>query len=162
MTFQLMTLQVHLRLKHNELLLQAFPVQAKEVAFLEVVFEGVIVEVVLLLAMSRSSVADVASLMSVTTVRIQLVISVEPFTTETAFRVPSETALVNRARDVVSVLFVLAQLRRGEDFMFVSENFFVSSAKITISTRPFSNLTLYRLRYETGGTHTTSSSHVCS
>lgn len=126
------------------------------------VFEGVIVDVVLLLAMSRSSVADVASLMSVTTVRIQLVISVEPFTTETAFRVPSETALVNRARDVVSVLFVLAQLRRGEDFMFVSENFFVSSAKITISTRPFSNLTLYRLRYETGGTHTTSSCHVCS
>ena len=131
-------------------------------AFLEMVFEGVIVDVVLLLAMSRSSVADVASLMSVTTVRIQLVISVEPFTTETAFRVPSETALVNRARDVVSVLFVLAQLRRGEDFMFVSENFFVSSAKITISTRPFSNLTLYRLRYETGGTHTTSSCHVCS
>lgn len=126
------------------------------------VFEGVIVDVVLLLAMSRSSVADVASLMSVTTVRIQLVISVEPFTTETAFRVPSETALVNRARDVVSVLFVLAQLRRGEDFMFVSEKFFVSSAKITISTRPFSNLTLYRLRYETGGTHTTSSCHVCS
>lgn len=131
-------------------------------AFLEMVFEGVIVDVVLLLAMSRSSVADVASLMSVTTVRIQLVISVEPFTTETAFRVPSETALVNRARDVVSVLFVLAQLRRGEDFMFVSEKFFVSSAKITISTRPFSNLTLYRLRYETGGTHTTSSCHVCS
>ena len=126
------------------------------------VFEGVIVDVVLLLAMSRSSVADVASLMSVTTVRIQLVISVEPFTTETAFRVPSETALVNRARDVVSVLFVLAQLRRGEDFMFVSEKFFVSSAKITISTRPFSKLTLYRLRYETGGTHTTSSCHVCS
>lgn len=78
--------------------------------------------------------------MSVTTMRIQLVISVEPFTTETAFRVPSETTLVNGARNVVTVLFVLAQLRRGEDLMFMSENFFVSSTKITISTRPFSKL----------------------
>lgn len=162
MTFQLMTLQVHLRLKHNELLLQAFPVQAKEVAFLEVVFEGVIVEVVLLLAMSRSSVADVASFMSVTTMRIQLVISVEPFTTETAFWVPSETALVNGAWNVVTVLFVLAQLCRSEDFVLMSENFFVSSAKITVSTRPFSKLIWYCLRYEMRKTHTTSSSHVCS
>ena len=126
------------------------------------VFEGVIVDVVLLLAMSRSSVADVASLMSVTTVRIQLVISVEPFTTETAFWVPSETALVNGAWNVVTVLFVLAQLCRSEDFVLMSENFFVSSAKITVSTRPFSKLIWYCLRYEMRKTHTTSSSHVCS
>lgn len=101
-----MTLQIHLRLEHDELLIQALLVQTQVVVFLKMVLERGVIDVVLLLAMSGLSIADVASLMLVTAVCIQFVISVESLATETAFRVTSETALVNGTGDVVSVFLV--------------------------------------------------------
>jgi len=65
-----MGLQIHLRLEHDEFLIQALLVQAQEVVFLEMVLERSIIDVVLLLAMSGSSIANVASLMLVTAVCI--------------------------------------------------------------------------------------------
>ena len=91
------------------------------------VLERGIIDVVLLLAMSGLSIADVASLMLVTAVCIQFVISVESLATETAFRVTSETALVNGTGDVVSVFFVFPQLRHGKEFVLVGEDLLVSS-----------------------------------
>lgn len=122
-----MTLQIHLRLEHDELLIQALLVQAQVVVFLKMVLERGVIDVVLLLAMSGLSIADVASLMLVTAVCIQFVISVESLATETTFRVTSETALVNGTGDVVSVFFVFPQLRHGKEFVLVGEDLLVSS-----------------------------------
>lgn len=131
MKFQLVGLQIHLRLEHDKLLIQAFLVQAQEVVFLEMVLERGIINVVLLLAMSGSSIADVASLMLVTAVCIQFVISVESLATETTFGVTSETTLVNSTGDVISVFLVFPQLRHGEEFVLVGEDLLVSSTQIT-------------------------------
>ena len=126
-----MGLQIHLRFEHHEFLLQTLLVQAKKVVLLEMFLERIVVDIVLLLAMSRPSVTDMAPLMPVTTVSIQFVISVEPLSAETAFWMASKPALINGAGDIISVLFVLAQFRHGEKFMLVGEDFFVPSAKIT-------------------------------
>lgn len=91
------------------------------------VLERGIIDVVLLLAMSGLSIADVASLMLVTAVCIQFVISVESLATETAFRVTSETALVNGTGDIISVFLVFPQLRHGKEFVLVGEDLLVSS-----------------------------------
>lgn len=132
-----MGLQIHLRLKHDELLFQALLVQAKEVVFLEVILQRIVVDVVLLLAMSGSSIADVASLMPVTAVSIQFVISVKSLATETALWVTSETTLVNGTWDVVSVFLVFPQFRHGKEFMLVGKDLLVSSTKITASSWSF-------------------------
>lgn len=128
-----MGLQIHLSLKHHEFLIQALLVKAEKVVLLEMLLERIVVDIVLLLPVPRPSVTDMAPLVPVTAVGIQFVISVEPLSTETAFRVASKPALVNGTGNVISVLFVLAQLRHGEEFMFVGEDFLVSSAKITTS-----------------------------
>lgn len=122
-----MALQIHLRLEYNKLLIQALLVQAEMVVFLEVVLERGIIDVVLLLAVSGLSIADVASLMLVTAMCIQFVISVESLATETAFRMASKTALVNSTGDVVSVFLVFPQLRHGKEFVLVGEDLLVSS-----------------------------------
>lgn len=126
-----MAFQVHLRLKNHELLLQTLLVQAEEVVFLEMFLERVVVDIILLLAMSRSSITDMTPLVLVTTMGIQLVVSVEPLSTEPTLRVAFEAALVNGSRDIVSVFFVLAQFRRRKEFMLVGKHLFVSSAKVT-------------------------------
>lgn len=67
MAFKLMCLEVHLGLEDDELLLQTLLVEAQEVIFLEVVFESVVVDVVLLLAAAGATVTNVASFVTVTT-----------------------------------------------------------------------------------------------
>jgi hypothetical protein len=107
--FQLMRLQIHLRVKHDELLLQALSVRAQEVVFPEVPLKGIVVDVILLLPASTVlAIADVAAFVFVSAMRVKLVVSIETLATEATFRVSLESALVDRAGVIVAELLVLA------------------------------------------------------
>ena len=104
--------------------------------FLEMFLQCVVVNIVLLLAVSGSSITDMAPLVLVPTVGVQLVVSVEPLSAETTLRMTFKTALVDRPRGIVSVFFVLAQFRHGKQRMLVREHLFVSSTQITTTYQP--------------------------
>lgn len=70
--------------------------------------EGVVINVVLLLAVGRASVTDVAAFMFITAVGVQLIITVESLATETALRVTLEATLIYSTRLVVARLFVFS------------------------------------------------------
>jgi hypothetical protein len=106
MRFELMCLEVHLGLENHELLLQASLVQAEKMIASKVLFQRVIVNVVLRLAASAPSITDMATLVLVSAVSIQLVVAVEPYVTESAFRVALEPTLVDGARSVVPESFM--------------------------------------------------------
>lgn len=133
MALQLMGFQIHLRLEHHKLLVQALFIQAKEVVLLKMIFERIVVDIILLLASTRPSVADVTSFMAIATMSIEFVVSVEPLATESTLGMTSKATLVHGARHIVTMLFMLAQLGRREKLMFVSEDLLVASAKIAKS-----------------------------
>jgi hypothetical protein len=96
----------------------------------EVIFQRVIVDIVLLLATTLTSVADVAAFMLVPAVCVQFVVSIEAFSAESTLWVSLESTLIDRARVVVPELLMLAQFRECEKFVFVRKDFFVSRAKV--------------------------------
>ena len=114
MCLDLVTLQVHLRLKNDELFLQTLFIQASEMIFVEVILQCVVVNIVLLLTMGGASVTDVATFVFITAMSVQLVVAVEPLTTKATLRVSPEATLVYSSRLVIARLFVLTQFRRGE------------------------------------------------
>jgi hypothetical protein len=79
--------------------------------FLEMTFKGLIVHVVLLLAVVRAPVTDMAAFMLLTAMGVQLVVTIEALSAETTLRMPFETALVDGTGLVITILFVLSQLR---------------------------------------------------
>jgi len=131
MAFQLMRFQVHLRLKDHELLVQALLVEAEEVICLEVILQGTVVNVVLLLPIPRSSIADMAALVFVPTVSVEFIIPIEPLATETAFRVSSESTLVNRTGNIIAILLMPSQLCNGKEVMLMCKHFLVARTEIT-------------------------------
>jgi hypothetical protein len=60
-----MSLEIHFRIKHNELLLEAFSVWARKVVFLEVQLERIVVDIILLLSAAFSAVTNMAALVLV-------------------------------------------------------------------------------------------------
>lgn len=130
MRLELMGFEVHFRIKYNKFLLQALTVRAHEVVFPEVLLERIVVDIVLLLPASFSSVTDVAALMLVATMRVELIVSVEALSAESAFRVSLETTLINCAGVVVAKLLVFLEVCKGEELVLVSEHFLVSSTQI--------------------------------
>jgi hypothetical protein len=127
MCFNLVALQVHLRFKNNKLFLQAIWVKASEMILMEVVLKSVVVNIVLLLAVGRTSVTDVAAFMFITAVSVQLVVAVEALTTEAAFGMSPETTLVDGSRLVITGLFVFAQLCWSKKLMLVCKDLLVTS-----------------------------------
>lgn len=125
-----MGFQVHLRLKNDKLLLQTLFVQAEEMILLKMILKGIVVDVILLLPTGRAAVAYVASLMTVTTVRVEFVIAVESLAAKSTFGVSPETALIQGSWHIITVLLVFAQLCHSEKFMLVCEDLLVPSAKI--------------------------------
>jgi hypothetical protein len=107
MRLKVVGLEVHLRLEDDEFLLQALFVKAEEVISLKVFLQSVVVQIVVRLAWG-SSIADMAPLMLLTTMSVQLIVAVEVLLAETASRVPLKSALVNGARLVVAALLMLA------------------------------------------------------
>ena len=125
-----MSLEIHLRIEHNELLLEAFSVWAREVVFLKVQLKRIVVDIILLLSAAFSAVTDMATLVLVPAMCVQLVVSIEALPTEAALRVTLETTLIDSARVVVAELLVLSQLSKREELVFVGEDFLVSRTQI--------------------------------
>ena len=70
MGLYLVRLEIHIGLEDNELFLQAFLIEAKEMISLEMILKGIVVKIVLLLTVGRAAVADVAALVSVSAMGI--------------------------------------------------------------------------------------------
>jgi hypothetical protein len=132
MGLDLMCFEVHLRVEDHEFLLETLPVRTQEVVFAKVHFERVVVDVVLLLPAALPSVANVAALVLVSTVSVQLVVSVEALPTEATFRVSSKTTLVFCARVVVAKLLVLLQIGPCEELVLVGEDLLVPCTEVTV------------------------------
>jgi hypothetical protein len=76
------------------------------VVFLEVDFERVIVDKVLLLSAAITPVADVAAFVFVSAMCVQFVISIEALSAETAFWMSLEATLIDGAGVVVAELLM--------------------------------------------------------
>lgn len=98
--------------------------------FSEMLFQAVIIDVVLLLPPTISPITEVASLMLVSAVNVELIVAIEPLSTKAAFRMTFETALVDSPRIIIAKLFVLFQLGYCEQLMFMSEDLLVSRTQI--------------------------------
>lgn len=125
-----MSLEVHFRIEHNELLLQALPIRTHEVILPEMLFQRIVIDIVLLLPAPFSAIADVAALVLVATMRVQLIVSVEALTTESTFRMSLKAALVDRTRVIVAKFLVLLEVGEGEELVLVREHFLVSCAEV--------------------------------
>jgi len=97
---------------------------------LEMNFQRVVIEVVLLLAVVIPTIANMTLLVLVATVSIQLIISVESLPAETALGMSLESALINCARVVITKFVVLFQFCRGEQLVLMSEDLFVARTQI--------------------------------
>lgn len=99
--------------------------------FAEVDFKRVVVKEILLSAAGVATVAEMASLVLVAAMCVELIVTVEPLPAETTFWMSFETALIYRTWVVVTKLFMLAQFSWREEFMLVSEDFLIPRAQIT-------------------------------
>jgi hypothetical protein len=72
---------------------------------------------------------------AVTAVSVKLIVSIESLTTETTLGVTLETTLIKSSRNIITVLFVLAQLGNSKKLVLMGEDFLVSSAQIAIMPR---------------------------
>jgi hypothetical protein len=97
----------------------------------KVLLELLVVEIVLWVPSTVSSVTDVTSLVLFATVRVKLVISVESFLAETTFWMSSEPGLVHCAGLVITFSFVSSKLSKGEHLMLVSKDLLMADAQIT-------------------------------
>lgn len=95
------------------------------------VFQCLIIDVVLLLAVGGATITDMATLVLISTVCVEFIIAVETLAAEAAFWVSFETALVNGTWLIVAVLLVLSQLCMGEQSVLVGEDLLVSCTEIT-------------------------------
>jgi len=131
MSLELMSLQIHLGIKDDELLLQTLLVGAHEVILSEVNLESVVVDIVLGLSATIAAITQVASFVAVTTMGEEFIVSVEALTTEATLRMALEARLVLGTRDIITVLFVSTQFLRSKQFVFMSEDLLVTSTQIT-------------------------------
>lgn len=96
--------------------------------FLEVLFEGVVVAVVL--RPRIPPVAEKAPLMSFPTVLVELVVVVESLAAESAERMTLEAGLVRRAWLIIATSHMLLQFLIGKELMLMSKNLLVPRAQI--------------------------------
>jgi len=130
MCFKLMSFEINLGIENDKLLLETFRIWTHKMVFAEVNLQSVVIDVVLWAESTISPVANMASFVLVTTMREQLVISIEPHSTEATFRMSLESALIDSSRVIVAKLFMLFELLLREQFMLVGEDFLVPRAKI--------------------------------
>jgi hypothetical protein len=71
------------------------------------------------------------SLMVVSAMCVQLIITVETLPAEATLRMPLETTLIDRAGIVVSKLLVLAQILLCKELMLVCKDLLVPGAQVT-------------------------------
>jgi hypothetical protein len=97
---------------------------------LEVLFQHLVVQVVLWTAAVIPSITNVAFLVLLPAMRVQLVVSVESLPTETTFWMPFEPRLIDRSWIIISKLFMRSKFSECEKLMFMSKDFLVSRTKI--------------------------------
>lgn len=125
-----MCFEIHLGLENIGLVGLTLGIETQEVCVRKVLFELLVVEVVLRIATPIPTVADMATLVPLPAVTVQLVIPVKSLTTKATLWMTLEPRLIDSSRSVVAVLFVPPQICKGEKFVFMSEDFLVSRAKI--------------------------------
>ena len=131
MHFELMRLQVHFRLKGTGLVIQTFLFRTQEMILPEMIFQGAIVYVVLLMPRGIPSIADEAFLVLISAMLIQLIISIKTDPAEATFRMTFEATLVHSSRVVITKLFVPSKFLMSEQLMLVSKNFLIPCAQVT-------------------------------
>lgn len=129
MLAELMGFEVEFRLENNKLLLEALLVGAEEMVVPEVSFQCVVVPKVVRLP-RVSSIADKTPLMLVTTMLVEFIVIVESLTAEAAKGMTLETCLVDGTGSIITTSHMLLQLFILEKFMFMGENFLVSSTEV--------------------------------
>jgi hypothetical protein len=125
-----MCFQVHFRLEDICLVCLTFGVHAHKVLFGKVFLQFLVVEVVLWVSTSVSSIADVTSFMFLPTVGVEFVVSIEPLFAKAAFGMAFESRLVDSTWIIVSELLMFSKLTKGEQLMLVCENLLVSGAEV--------------------------------
>lgn len=125
-----MSLQIHLRVEYHELLLLALGVEAGMMIFVEMPLQRVVVLVVLRILAAGPSIAQMASLVLLSAVRVELVVAIESPPTEAALRMALEPALIDRAGVIVTELLVFPQLILREELMLVREDLLVPRAQV--------------------------------
>src|ERR1700761_3735804 len=99
-----MCFQVHFRLEDICLVCLTFSVHTNKVLFCKVFLQFLVVEIILWISTSVSSIADVTSFVLLSTVGIEFVIPIEPLFAKAAFGMAFESRLVDSTRIIVSEL----------------------------------------------------------
>jgi hypothetical protein len=107
MDLQLMGLEIDLRWENDYLLLHTLWLRAWKVVFAEVFPQCIHILVILRLSSTVPSFAEDAPLMLLSTMDIELVITVEPFPAKRTKRMAFKSALVNSSWVVISPLDML-------------------------------------------------------
>jgi hypothetical protein len=94
MLLHLMRLEIHSRIEDNKLLLQAFCIGAGIVVVVEMGLKSIVVEEVAWIVGIGDSITQMATLVSVTTMSVELITSVESLSAEAALWVTLETSLL--------------------------------------------------------------------
>jgi hypothetical protein len=128
MLADLMRFEIHGGIEDHKFLLLALCIHARIVIAVEVPLQVVIVEEVPRFA-RVVSITQMATLVSVTKVYEQLVVTVESLFAKFAIRMSLEPSLLRSAIRVCPL--VLAQLLWGEELMLVREDFLVPSTQVT-------------------------------
>lgn len=110
MTFKLMSLQIHLRVEDNKLLLLTFLVKTWEVVTAKVLLKSFVIDEVGRCLPSSPTITKMAAFVTFSAVYEELIISVEALPAETALWMALEPALIYSTRIVVAKLFVPLQL----------------------------------------------------
>lgn len=111
---------------------------------LEVVFQGLVIDVVLLLAVGGTAITDMATLVFISTVSIKLVIAVETLAAKATLWVSFKTTLVDGTGLIITILLMLSQLCMSEKSVLVGEDLLVSCTEITRESQLISRLVVAR------------------
>jgi hypothetical protein len=135
--------------------------------FTKVLLQSVVVDIVLLLAMGGATVTDMASLVFVSTVGVELIIAIESLPTESTLGVALEATLVDSTRFMIAKFLVFPQIGHGEESVLMREYLFVPRTKVTIMSykAQVSRLVVkwhFMRIWKTGSKLTTSPFHACS
>jgi hypothetical protein len=99
------------------------------VVFPEVHLEGIVVDKVLLFSASPfSTIANVAALVLVSAMSVELIVTVETLSAEPTFWVSLEATLIYCSGVIVAELLMLSQIGLCEEFVLVGEDLLVSRA----------------------------------
>lgn len=137
MQFQLVSLEVDLVFEYYKFLFEALGVETHKVLGLEVLLQGIIVDVVLRIPVGAAPIADVTALVTVSAVLKELVNRVEAFVAKPAVGMALKAALVFGPRHIVPVALVASQFGDSKQFVFVGKHFLVPRAQLTVHLSDF-------------------------